>query len=66
MDVELNNEQLLLRDTIRKFVDKEIRPIVNEAEGGRYTVVKLYISPTRSISIHERFLDQQWEQITLG
>jgi alkylation response protein AidB-like acyl-CoA dehydrogenase len=32
MDFELNNEQLLLRDTIRKFADKEIRPIVNEAE----------------------------------
>lgn len=32
MDFDFNNEQLLLRDTIRKFVDKEVRPIVNEAE----------------------------------
>jgi alkylation response protein AidB-like acyl-CoA dehydrogenase len=32
MDFELNSEQLLLRDTIRKFVDKEIKPIIEEAE----------------------------------
>ncbi len=37
MDFELSDEQRLLRDTIRSFVDAEIRPVAREwEESGRY------------------------------
>jgi alkylation response protein AidB-like acyl-CoA dehydrogenase len=37
MDFELSDEQRLLRDTIRAFVDAEIRPVARESEAsGRY------------------------------
>jgi alkylation response protein AidB-like acyl-CoA dehydrogenase len=37
VDFELSNEQRLLRDTIRSFVDAEIRPVAREfEESGRY------------------------------
>jgi len=37
MDFELSDEQRLLRDTIRSFVDAEIRPVARELEeSGRY------------------------------
>jgi len=37
MDFELSDEQRLLRDTIRSFVDAEIRPVAREwEEAGRY------------------------------
>ena len=37
MDFELSDEQRLLRDTIRSFVDAEIRPVAREWEAsGRY------------------------------
>ena len=37
MDFELSDEQRLLRDTIRSFVDSEIRPVAREWEAaGRY------------------------------
>ncbi|MDA8320227.1 MAG: acyl-CoA dehydrogenase family protein, partial [Actinomycetota bacterium] len=37
MDFELSDEQRLLRDTIRSFVDTEIRPVAREWEAaGRY------------------------------
>jgi len=37
MDFELSAEQRLLRDTIRSFVDAEIRPVARELEeSGRY------------------------------
>ena len=39
MDFELSDEQRLLRDTIRSFVDAEIRPVAREwEESGRYPV----------------------------
>ena len=37
MDFELSDEQRLLRDTIRSFVDEQIRPVAREMEsGGQY------------------------------
>jgi alkylation response protein AidB-like acyl-CoA dehydrogenase len=37
MDFELSDEQRLLRETIRSFVDAEIRPVARELEdSGRY------------------------------
>lgn len=37
MDFELSEEQRLLRDTLRKFVDEQIRPVAREWEAsGRY------------------------------
>ena len=32
MDFELTNEQTMLQDTIRKFAENEIGPVVEEAE----------------------------------
>src|SRR5260370_3122048 len=37
MDFELSDEQRLLRDTMRSFVDEQIRPVAREwEESGRY------------------------------
>jgi alkylation response protein AidB-like acyl-CoA dehydrogenase len=37
MDFELSDEQKLLRDTMRSFVDEQIRPVAREwEEAGRY------------------------------
>src|SRR5258708_6177731 len=37
MDFELSDEQRLLRDTMRLFVDEQIRPVAREGEeSGRY------------------------------
>ena len=32
MSVELTSEQVALRDTIRKYLSKEVEPLINEAE----------------------------------
>ncbi|MCD6560875.1 MAG: acyl-CoA dehydrogenase family protein [Deltaproteobacteria bacterium] len=43
MDFEYNEEQTILKDTLRKFMDKEIIPLANEYEAERTQITKKII-----------------------
>ena len=50
MDFEFTEEQKILKDMLRKFMDNEITPLANEYEEERRPITSSRVNPVRLVN----------------